>query len=253
MRLKLILILFCCWSIQANASFVQKIDSAKQHEKKHFELKRDNSKIEVRKINEEAVKNYAKQKDFNYEEVAPADTWWDKFWRAVWRFLDRLFSSGSKSGMFSPIFMQIIKYFLIALAIAIVVFVVFKVLGLDLKFLTGKSKSVEVPYEESLENIHEINFDEQLENALANENYRLAVRLLYLKTLKKLSDEQLIVWQPEKTNQAYISEIEDENQQAEFAKLTRQFEYIWYGEFFIDKNSYEPISLMFQRFNQQGV
>lgn len=81
-------------------------------------------------------------------------------------------------------------------------------------------------------------------------NYRLVVRLLYLKTLKQLSDRELIHWLPEKTNQAYVLEIADQAKQQEFAQLTTQFEYIWYGEFFIDKNSFAPIQESFHQFNQ---
>ncbi len=253
MRLSLVFLLTFWFSLLADGSFAQKIDSSKKVQVKLVALKKDSSRVDIRRIDENAIAKYNKQKEFNYEETTPADTWWDKFWRAFWRFIQRLFSTDSESSRINPAFMSILKYFFIALAVAILVFVVFKITGLDLKLLTGKSKAVEVPYEESLENIHEINFDEQLENALSNGNYRLAVRLLYLKTLKNLSDKQFIIWQPEKTNQIYVSEIHDEHLQQEFAKLTYQFEYIWYGEFFIDQNSYDPIRSSFQQFNQEAI
>jgi hypothetical protein len=210
--------------------------------KKHLNLRTDSSKIELREIDRVAIKNYSKQKDFIYDDVAPASrTWWDRFWDWVGQLLKKVFVNRVGG--------TILKYFLIGSAVAIVVFIVIKLIGLDFKVLTGKSKSIEVPFEESLENIHEINFDEQIVKALQAENYRLAVRLLYLKTLKHLSDQEIIEWLPEKTNQAYISEIQEPSK-AEFAELTLQFEYIWYGEFFIDKNSFEKINQSFHQFNQ---
>jgi len=210
--------------------------------KQHLNLRTDSSKIELRKIDGTAIKNYSKQKDFIYDDVAPASiTWWDKLWDWIGQLLKKAFGN-RLSG-------TILKYLLIGSAIAIVVFIVIKLIGLDFKVLTGKSKSVEIPFEEGLENIHEINFDEQITKALQAENYRLAVRLQYLKTLKHLNDRGIIEWLPEKTNQAYISEIQEERKAA-FSALTHQFEYIWYGEFFIDKNSFEKINQSFHQFNQ---
>lgn len=239
MRLLLILILFFGFSA-AQAKPEQKPILPK----KSIVLKTDSSKIEIRKIDTHAVKNYSKQKDFIYDDVAPETlSWWDRFLHWLGNLLSKVFGTAIGGGF--------LKYLLIAIAIALIVFIVMKLIGIDFKVLTGKSKPLEVPFEESLENIHEINFDEQIEKALQSENYRLVVRLLYLKTLKRLSDLEVIAWLPEKTNQAYIQEIKNETNQLEFSKLTYQFEYIWYGDFFIDKQSFEPINQSFLQFNQK--
>jgi hypothetical protein len=245
MRLLLVFFIVFTWTCSAQATAVQK-PVAKPVVKKGIVLKSDSSTIALRKFDEAAVKKYSEQKEFIYDDVAPQSlSLWDRFWRWVWRLINSLFSGGITG--------SIIKYILIAVVIALVVFVVIKLIGLDYKFLTGKSKTVAIPFEESLENIHEIDFDEQIDLALQSGNYRLAVRLLYLKTLKQLSDKELINWQPEKTNQAYVLELENENYKQEFNTLTNQFEYIWYGEFFIDKRSFEPINQSFLQFNQKMI
>ena len=239
MRLLLVLFLFISAAPVIAQTRLKSIVS-----KKSVAVKIDSSKIELRKIDREAVKTYIKQKDFIYEDAAPETlTWWDKFWNRFWKLIEQLL--GNKvSG-------SILKVILIALAIAAVVFIAIKLIGLDFRLLSGKSKSLEVPFEESLQNIHEIDFDEQISTALLVQNYRLAVRLLYLKTLKNLSDRQLINWLPEKTNQAYVLEIADDHRRDEFSKLTNQFEYIWYGEFFIDKSTFESVNQSFHDFNQK--
>ncbi|RZK53770.1 MAG: DUF4129 domain-containing protein [Pedobacter sp.] len=168
----------------------------------------------------------------------------------VGRWFAKLFSGGGKH-LPNTAFLIFLKYAAIVLAVALIVFIVMKIFGLDLKFLTGKSKTVDIPYEESLENIHEIDFEDHLENAINSGNYRLAVRLLYLKTLKHLTDRNLINWQPEKTNQTYVAELGNEVYKTDFAALTLQFEYIWYGDFYIDRDSFEPINQSFTQFNQQ--
>lgn len=253
MRFLLAFLLVFGWTMHVQASPVPKtqIDTVKA--KKKQIIKTDSAKIDFRKIDEQAVTKYSKQKAFIYDDVTPEGlSWWQRFWIWLAYILHKIFSGDSSTDSgFTKILFIFLKWFLIALGVAIVTFIVVKVLGLDLKLLMGKSKDVDVPYEESLENIHEINFDEQLENAILNGNYRLAVRLLYLKTLKHLSDNNLIDWQLEKTNNAYVLEIADENYKREFKKLTYQFEYIWYGEFFIDQNSFKPINQSFQEFNQK--
>jgi len=245
MRLILFFILVFGCLANVDASAVQKLGKvpADTIKKKSAVIIKDSSIVEVRKFNEDSITTYSKQKEFIYDDVPPAKAnWWDRFWRWLWNKINHL--NGAKAG-------PILKYGIIILVIGIVTFVIIKFIGVDLKILTGKSKKVTVPYEETLENIHEIDFDEQLEVALANGNYRLGARLLYLKTLKNLSDKELIFWQPEKTNQAYVLELENENYQKEFGELTNQFEYIWYGEFHIDKQTFEYINQSFSRFNQQ--
>lgn len=86
---------------------------------------------------------------------------------------------------------------------------------------------------------------------MQNRNYRLAVRLLYLQTLKHLSDKEIIDWQPNKTNLAYVAEVQNGQGYEEFTPLTHQFEYVWYGDFKLDKSAYEHIQLAFQQFNNR--
>ncbi|MDQ8053099.1 MAG: DUF4129 domain-containing protein [Pedobacter sp.] len=243
MRIALFLILFSfgLWPTMGTAAQ----DKAPKVRPKPV-LRQDSSQVQVRKFEEDDIVAYRSQKEFIYDDVAPArPDLWERFWRWFWDTVGSLFKHSS-IGTWG-------KFLVIGLVVAIIAFIVIKIVGVDLKVLMGKSKKVTVPYQESLENIHEIDFDEQLEMALGQHNYRLAVRLLYLKTLKKLSDHSAIHWQPEKTNQAYVRELQDQPYRDEFARLTQQFEYIWYGEFAIDQTAFEPINSSFLTFNQKMI
>lgn len=243
MRLLLLSFLFLSFNFNKPIALQQPIVKATALPKKKLIVKNDSAKVELRRFDQQAVNKYSVQKEFIYDDVVPAtQTLWQKFWSWFWRSVNKIL--GNKMGG------NIVKYILTGLVIAIVVFVIFKLIGIDFKFLSGRSKIIEVPYQESLENIHEINFDEQIEKATQEENYRLVVRLLYLKTLKRLNDQNVINWKPDKTNQTYILEIIDEKDQNDFANLTKQFEYVWYGEFYIDKRNFEPIQQSFTHFNQ---
>lgn len=208
-------------------------------------LRIDSIKNIIKKFDDEAIQEYKNEKEFQYGEDDPkTQSWWDRFWSAFWRWIAELFGDGTKKAQKTAL-APFLKYLLIAICVGLVVFVVIKLVGV--KMFAGKSKSVDVPYDETLENIHEIDFNEEIEVALQNKNYRLAVRLLYLSTLKLLSDKELIDWQPNKTNQAYLGEVPQE-QAPEFALLTRNFEYVWYGDFSLDASTFGEIQTSFQQF-----
>ncbi len=206
-------------------------------------LEDTNSVVQVRLFDLEKIKAYRAEKDFKYDNLAPEnESLWSRFWKWFWHLFDRIFSSSKAGNYFG--------YFIIAVFVVLVIFFLLKFSGIDLKFFASKSKSLEVPYTEALDNIHEINFDHEIEKAIASGNYRLAIRMFYLRTLKYLSDTDQINWQPEKTNQAYIQEIANADRKHLFTTLTNQFEYIWYGEFFLEKERFNELQTDFNNFNR---
>lgn len=197
--------------------------------------------VRLRHLDPQKLKNYATNRDFKYDDTAPANTdWWGRFWRWFWQLLEDGLGNGPSSRFFG--------YIALAILIAFALFIIFKVMGVDLKIFSGKSKGVEVPYLETEDNIHEIDFNEEIDKAIDANNFRLAVRLFYLRILKQLSDADQINWQPEKTNQTYITEITNTASRSSFKNLTDQFEYVWYGEFAIDKQQFDKMKTGFENF-----
>lgn len=214
--------------------------AAETKEKK--QIQNDSTRLELRNFDQQEINRYKAAKEFIYKEPASVDlSYWERFWRWFWNLFDGMVRN-EYSGSF-------LKYLVILVAAGLIVFVVIKFAGLDLKIFARKAKAVDVPYTESADNIHEISFNEEIDKAVTAGNYRLAVRLFYLKSLKLLNDGGLISWQPEKTNQAYIDELTDPDKKMSFALLTTQFEYIWYGEFFIDREQFSEVKNNFERFN----
>ncbi|MBS1527745.1 MAG: DUF4129 domain-containing protein [Bacteroidetes bacterium] len=211
------------------------------------------SAITVRTLDTAAIRAYSKQPEFKYKEDAVAPTLWTRFWRWFWNWIRRVFKSTSpkKGGSVSAFWNVFFKYLFLVLGIVAVVFLVFRLVGVDMQnVFRRRPKAVPVPYSEFFEDINAIRFDEEIEHALAKHNYRLAVRLLYLKCLKQLSDAGLIEWQIDKTNSDYVNELANADQRSAFRFLTRQFEYVWYGEFLIDRPVYNDISGSFHDFNK---
>lgn len=247
MRFCLILVLLIGMAMLKSFAQVPHVVKQKQH------LVLDSSKVEIRYFNEGKLKVYRQDPAFLYDHVVPKDeSLWARFWRWVWDVIRDIFGSSKAPEINSPP-SQLLKYLVIAVFVGLVVFLIVKLTGIDLRIFSKKSKAVDVPYTEALDNIHEIDFSDEIDRSIANGNFRLAVRLFYLQTLKKLDDQQLIQWQPEKTNQVYVAELSDGKLRDAFNQLTVQFEYVWYGEFFIDRENFNQIKLLFDQFNRRAV
>lgn len=104
-------------------------------------------------------------------------------------------------------------------------------------------------YGESEDNIYGVDFDTALSRTLGQGNYREAIRLLYLQTLKHLSDAQLIDWQLYKTPTQYVREFSTSGSGssggaavASFRTLTTHFLRIRYGNFPANRELYDELS-----------
>jgi hypothetical protein len=95
--------------------------------------------------------------------------------------------------------------------------------------------------------------DSLLRNAIKSGNYRLAVRYLYLQSLKRLSEKKFIEINTNKTNYEYVTEIRRHKFANEFASLTLQYEYVWYGEYPVDERLFEQIQSGFTQFNKNHL
>ena len=91
------------------------------------------------------------------------------------------------------------------------------------------------------EDIFSINYEEELEKAVASQNYRLGVRLMYLHILRLLSEKNIIQYKIERTNSDYLLQLSDTSYYKDFFRLTRNFEYVWYGKFDISPAAFEMI------------
>ena len=78
--------------------------------------------------------------------------------------------------------------------------------------------------------IYGIDFEKEISTAMLRNEYREAVRLLYLQTLKQLSDAEKIDWQPYKTPTEYTYELKSNALRTPFRELTNRFLRVRYFE-----------------------
>lgn len=182
-------------------------------------------------------------KDFQYfEEVVEGETFWEQMKRKLAEWLRNTFYQ-DKSGDF----WEVVLYILLAVAI---VFIILKLLKVDATGLfSRKAKSAEIPYNVFEENIHELDLATLIEEAVTQHEYRKAIRLHYLQSLKKLTDANYINWKAGKTNRSYIAEIQQKQIRQEFEQLTGMFEYVWYGGAGLGAELYQNAQQEFSQFN----
>ena len=201
--------------------------------------------VEVRRPTNARIEKFQKDGDFQYEtDYTEKIGLWDAFWHWM------------KKHIFSPLIRgheltiwNIIEY---GLAIATIIFVAYYFIKSDRIGLFSRGpKKLQLDIEGGEEDINKMNFDKLVSDAIENRQYRIAIRYLYLKLLKDLSDNQLINWRAEKTNRDYINELRPTDYGKQFREVTLLFDYAWYGDVTINENSFGQIRDSFKEFNSK--
>lgn len=219
------------------------VDYSKIKYTKQNSIQYDSSNIDVRSIDSTKIKAYLKDKDFKYFE----DPQYSKtLWERLMEWLNRQFAKLTEYESYNTMW-DILIYILIALAIVAILFGIYKseINGL---FFSNKNKNG-LNVSEVLEDIHSIDYEKMIEEAIAGKKYRYAIRLNYLRSLKFLSDKEIINWKINKTNREFLKEIKSNTIKSKFEKLTTDFESIWYGGFEIDHLKYKHLQNIYSDFN----
>lgn len=122
----------------------------------------------------------------------------------------------------------------------------------DVGIFRSRSKNINPENEsgEMPENIFEINYEKEIDKAISNTDYRLAVRLLFLRLLKNCSDKNIIQYKQEKTNLDYLMQLYNTSYYSHFFRLTRDYEYSWYGQFELNREKFDLIKTNFEKMDQ---
>ena len=210
----------------------------------------DDSKLEVQQITKDDLKKYQDDKNFNYSEVAQEDSFLNKivlwFQNLVKKIFEWLFGVGNATGLLKFIF-NILPYIILVFLVYLLIRFFLKVDSRTL--ITGQQNVATITFTEEEHILKNEDINVLIKNAIKQQNYRLAIRYYYLLALKKLSQNHIISWEQQKTNEDYISEIDAIKLKADFTNITRIYDYVWYGEFDIDALKFEALKSQFESLN----
>ena len=194
---------------------------------------------EFRSIVSDTVQAVNADKGFYYRRYM------DSLLRATQRKVKKPARSVNLSG--TDFFSSIFGIIFWILAIGLFCYLVYRLFLSNSSFLSRNRKNstadITVAQEENSNDP-----DSLLRNAIRNGNYRLAVRYLYLQSLQRLSEKKFIEINSNKTNYEYVTEMRRHKFANEFASLTLQYEYVWYGEYPVDEKLFEQIQNGFSQF-----
>ena len=204
----------------------------------------------LREFDPEKLEAYKKDSAYRYEERIdfPFTEWMKRIGEMIDRWLKGLLNFDIPGGRATS--GDILLWVLAALAVVAIVDIGFK--GNWSWLFSGKNyRKPEKEYSVYTEDIHGINFTDEIEAAVQQKNYRKATRLFYLKSLKLLSDAGHIRWQINKTNTDYRREISSRAMRDDFDYLSMAFDYVWYGEFEPTEETFLETFGKFRSFNSR--
>ena len=200
----------------------------------------DTSAVEIKSFDKVAIDEHKADPEFDYGVRPKAElSLWQRFKLWVNRILQGIFYFGTDT----PIG-QIIIYILLAAGL---IYAAYKLSTIHSNKGFYSHRHDGLGYDLGAEDIHEMDFEKLINEAVAEKNYRLAIRLVYLFALKQLSDKHLIDWQPGKTNHDYANELQASALKPEFNELSFYFDYAWYGDFAVDQSLFEKVSKLFDQ------
>lgn len=229
-------------------SFTQEAVNERDSTSQQKEILIDNSFVKKKSFNEENLKRFRESGDFEYEVPEEEPSFLNRLWiwlkRGIINILESIFDDIGPALGFLRFILQALPY----LALGIVIYLLIRYfIGVNTRTIfQGKNASL-VNFSDDEELIKREDLVSLLEQALRDNDYRLAVRFSYLIVLKRLSESNMIEWQQEKTNQDYISELEGKKLQADFADTTRLYDFVWYGNFEIGEKEFQKTNRVFER------
>jgi len=187
-------------------------------------LQQSNVSVDVRQFDTQKLEEYRADSDFQYELAKPeAPNAFQEFLERIQAWFMRLLTSGTTSTIFNIVWR-------LGVICAFVYFII-KIFGVEVSTLFKPNKVQNLDYEVSEEQLGLINFDEEIAKALAEKQWRFAIRLTYLNALKLMADAGLLKVKKGKTNRDYLYEISGNAAEKDFERLSFIFDYTWYGHF----------------------
>jgi hypothetical protein len=202
--------------------------------------------VTIRSFKKANLEKYLSDEEYRYDrEFRPqAPNLWQRF--KQWLFDKLIQALGDENTS------NLVKWTIYIICGAVILYVILKLTNTNIRGLIyNQSQRGRLAFQESEENIHQLDFATLLKEAIAKGDYNRAIRLYYLRTLKTLSDKNSIDWRINKTNHDYVQELSNTELASGFRSLTILFEYICYGDFHMNQADFEEASAQFNTFDEQ--
>jgi hypothetical protein len=173
-----------------------------------------------------------KRFDYNSQLGVPDFNLWEIMTRWLSRLLSRFFANDTAE--------DIARWLLIAFFVITVLLVIYFIYKKRPELFLKEKKTL-LPYKVEEDNIYRINFESELATALSSGDFRTAIRIIYLQTLRYIADKQWIDWQIYKTPTEYTYELKPVSLKTPFRDFTNRFLQVRYGNFKATRELFESM------------
>ena len=179
-----------------------------------------------------------KTADFVYTAKAPIESIFQRFMAWLSHQIARLFKNSNPEQTQKQT-VNFVKLIALLIVLCATYFIVKIILNKNAIWIFGSSGRNKINFDAIEENLQNIDFQKLIEQTNKSGNNRLVIRYYYLWVLKQLSEKNVVIIHPEKTNSDYYNEIENLKIKADFKYVSYLYNYIWYGEFDLTTSVYE--------------
>jgi len=203
---------------------------------------KDNSYLNtftLREVSSANIKKYLADRDYEY---ANDPEYWKK---------DKTDNETGPSLFSRLLGNKVLQWFLFLLVISVVVYGIYQ-LARENNF-----RWFSRPGEESLESESDslvrgpVNYDEAISKYQAEGNYRFAVRYLFLRLVNTAADKNIIQIRDSSTNTEIGRAFGQHPLAPQYRYLATAYEYIYFGEFSINKETFDLLKEKFEVFQQK--
>ena len=139
-------------------------------------------------------------------------------------------------------FLQYVLFGLLAVLLAFLIYQLFMKTSFDDKGAKVVDRFVELAPTQ----IPKSELELLLEKALANNDFRGAIRLYFIFIIKDLSEKEWIRWEKKKTNFSYLIEMRSRPQYELFNEAVSIYELVWYGNYNVEKEDFDSLEPQFK-------
>jgi hypothetical protein len=150
--------------------------------------------------------------------------------------------------------LEALKYLLYFGVLLLLIYAIIRIVTHYASQAKANSKTDKTIYEtleDAEDNLRDADFDPLLQASLRNKDYKTAIRILFLKALAQLDEEQRIRWKKQKTNYEYLKELKDDDLKPAFRTTIWHFEQVWYGAAIPDADYFQALLPAFERLTRK--
>ena len=188
-----------------------------------------------REVSRRQLNSYLKNPDYAYANEP-------EYWRR---------EASPRPGIFTKLFAsRLFQWIIFILFAAIILYWIYQLAKENnLRWFKRKSLQNDSALEVSMIN-DEINYDVLIHKYQQEENYRLAVRFMYLRLIRTIRDKGEIQIRDSSTNAEIAHAFATRRGGDDFRYLATAYEYIYYGEFIPQKDLFNILKNRFEDFQQ---